>query len=85
MIWGIGVTGVDGPGSSSCLPAFWTLQALESEQMKQVDWYRKDCSVSCYNSVAPKLRELSIEHEVPTTLMNADLSWVTAFGELAVV
>ena len=53
--------------------------------MKQVDWYRKDCSVSCYNSVVPKLRELSIEHEVPTALMNANLGWIIAFRELAVV
>jgi hypothetical protein len=53
--------------------------------MKQVDRYRKDRSVSCYNSVAPKLRKLSIEHEVPTTLINADLGWVIALRELAVV
>ena len=53
--------------------------------MKQVDWYRKDCGVSCYNSVAPKLREFSIEHEVPTALINADLAWVIAFRELAEV
>jgi hypothetical protein len=47
--------------------------------MKQVDWRRKDCSVVL------KLRELLIEHEVPTALMNADLGWVIAFRELVVV
>src|SRR4051794_15459037 len=52
--------------------------------MKQVDWHRKDCGVSCYNSVVPKLREFLIEHEVPTTLTNVNLGWVIAFRELAV-
>src|SRR5436305_4762624 len=52
--------------------------------MKQVDWHRKDCGVSCYNSVVPKLREFLIEHEVPTTLTNVNLGWVIAFREMAV-
>jgi hypothetical protein len=58
---------------------------LNGEQIKQVDWYRKDRSVSCYNSVAPKPRELSIEHKIPTALMNTDFSRVIALRELAVV
>jgi len=37
---------------------------LNSKQVKQVNWYSKDCSISCYNSVAPKLGEFSIEHEM---------------------
>jgi hypothetical protein len=56
---------------------------LNSEQMKQVDRYRKDRSVSCYNSVALKLGKLSIEHEIPTILINIDLGWVIALRELA--
>jgi hypothetical protein len=58
---------------------------LNSEQMKQDDWYRKDRSVSCCNSVALKPRELSIEHEVFTALMNADLNRVIVLRELTVV
>src|SRR5271155_234785 len=41
---------------------------LNSKQVKQVNWYSKDCSISCYNSVAPKLGEFSIEHEMPAAL-----------------
>jgi len=36
-----------------------------------------DCSVSCYSGAVPKLRELSIEHEVPTALMDANLQIVS--------
>jgi hypothetical protein len=47
---------------------------LNSDQMKQVDWYSKDCSVSCYNSVALKLGKFSIEHKIPAALSNTDLA-----------
>ena len=86
IIRGIGMTGMKGPSPVlPSAPPSELSRLLNSEYMKQVDWYGEDCRVSCCNSVLPKLRELSIEHEVPTSLMIANLGWVIAFREPAVV